>query len=584
MVKHAFSFMKQNPILAFGGGLIGFSIILLILAMSGLFSPLLILPLTAIFLISSLVSVFFFWKSTSGKEKIGLTAIALLVIGTVFLSHAEPSIFTGRDQGSISTAAIELAKNERLPFRIPVASDFFAIYGEGEALHFPGFFYTEDGSLITKFPLGYTAFLASFFQLFGLAGLAVGNGVLLFASLLTLFALLRKLAPMITWFGMIIFSTSLIPIFLVHLTLTENFALFLFLFLSLRLIEFFRDRSAANYFGMLLPAMFFPFVRVEGFAFLCIAILMTALAKETRRFVRENLLTRSVLPALFFIALLLANFFANNPFYHVIGKELFKSFISDSPAKAAVSFFAFPTILSLYGLLPILLAGCIGLAILCRSKKWNLLIPALLALPTFIYLLSPSVTPDHPWMLRRFLFSVWPALFLTFLFTLDLLLEKKRLGRIMACILPIFIILGQAPAFFSFVSSKNDTPLLPQAASFADRFSPADRILIDRETTGDGFMMISGPLASLLDTNAGYFFNPLDMKKLPFHEGQHTYLLVPEKKRSFYENNLPDFMLTPKETPEFALRSRETLPISANHFPRLVIRHQKNILLEVTRK
>lgn len=582
MDRHFLTFLSRNPILTLGSGIVVFSFLLIILAMSGVFSPAVITPLLALFLASSLFSLFSFWRSIPWKERLGLICITILTIGIVSFSHIEPTVFTGRDQGSIATAAIELAKNHRLDFTLPIATDFFAIYGVGEALNFPGFFYTPNGSLITKFPLGYTVFLASFFQSFGLIGFMIGNSILLGISMLVLYALLRKLAPSMTWFSLAIFSSSLIPAFLIHLTLTENFALFLFLFLSLQLTEFFQTRSTAHYFGVLLPVLFFPFVRVEGFAILGMTILALALRGEVRQFIRERLLERCVLPTILFTLLLIATFIGNNPFYRVMGKEILKSLPLDAATGTSVSFLALPSILSLYGMLSVIIAGGIGILFLLRSKRWILLIPAFLALPTLIYLLSPSITPDHPWMLRRFLFSVWPALLLSFLFIVGMLLEQKKLRKGVAYILPTLLLVGQLPALLSFISPKTDMPLLSQTASFASHFSPTDRILIDREVTGDGFTMISGPLASLHDINAVYFFNPLDMKKLPTHEGQTTYLLVPEEKISFYEESMPEYALIPKQSMDFSLIRRETVPASNAHFPQSISHKKRDILLLVT--
>jgi hypothetical protein len=282
--------------------------------------------------------------------------------------------------------------------------------------------------------------------------------------------------------------------------------------------------------------------------------------------------------------MLLSDFLANHPFYLVIGKALLKSFKEDAPRETITSFLALPSILSLYGILAILAAGFLGAFVLFRSKRWVLLLPFLLALPTFIYLLSPSITPDHPWMLRRFLFSIFPSLLLSFLFTLHTLIEKKKIHGIAASFILIFLILGQVPTFLAFLTPKSKLPLFSQTTSFASHFSPTDRLLIDREVTGDGFTMISGPLASLLHINAAYFFNPADMSRLPFPQDITTYLLIPETKFTSYRESLPDFHLTLRQTMDFTPNSREALPISIPQFPRIMTDPEKVLLLTVTPK
>ncbi len=581
-MKTFLSFMVRNPFLVFGNGMVVFALLLLFLAMGAVFRPVLIQPLIIIFSVGSVFALFSLWKTLLQTEKIGLTVILIFTVCGIYFSHTEPSVFTGRDQGSIGIAAIELANNHHLAFSLPLAHDFFTIYGEGTALNFPGFFYTKDGDLITQFPLGYTAYLASFFQTFGIIGFEIGNGLLLFASLLTIFFLLRTFAPKVTWHGLILFSGSLIPLFLFHLTLTENFAVFLFLFLSLRLMSFFQQPTKANYFGMLLPALFFPFVRIEGFLFLGITICAIILVKKTRRFALADLPTRCILPSALFALVLLANILTNQPFYRVISKAFLRLFEENSGRESMLPLLTLPSILSLYGLLAVFIAGLIGASILLRSKRWLLLVPLLIALPTLIYLISPTVTLDHPWMLRRFLFSVFPALLLSFLFALHFLMEEKKIHGIAASFLLVFLIIGQIPTFFAFLTPKSVLPLLSQTASFASHFSSTDRILIDREVTGDGFTMISGPLASLFHINAAYFFNTTDMSKLPFPDGETTYLLIPETKFTFYRENLPLFHLTLRQTMDFASYSRETLPLSLLQFPRIMNEQQRVILLTVT--
>lgn len=582
MGKRLLSFIESNPFLAFGNGIIVFSFILLFLAMGGVFFPVLILPLIVLFSLGSFFALFSLWKTLLRTEKIGSAIILLFTLCATYFSHTEPSVFTGRDQGSIAMAAIELAGNHHLAFSLPLAHDFFTVYGEGTALNFPGFFYTKEGNLITQFPLGYTAYLASFFQTFGIIGFMIGNGILLFASSLTLFLLLRKFAPKVVWHGLVLFSGSLIALFLVHLTLTENFALFLFLFLSLQIMLFREEMTVTNYFGILLPAMLFPFMRIEGFAFLGITLLSLALIKKARRFIGEDLRNRCIIPGILFIFILLADILTNHPFYLVIGKALLKSLKGDSSHEAMTSFLALPSILSLYGILAILIAGFLGTFVLFRTKRWILLVPFLIALPTFIYLLSPSVTPDHPWMLRRFLFSVFPSLLLSFLFALHTLIEKKKIHGIAASFILVFLVLGQVPTLLAFFTPKSKLPLLSQTASFASHFSSTDRLLIDREVTGDGFTMLSGPLASLLHLNAAYFFNPADMSRLPFPPNIITYLLIPEEKFTSYRESLPDFHLTLRQTMDFTPNSREALPLSIPQFPRIISDSQKTILLTVT--
>ena len=79
-------------------------------------------------------------KEVSLIFPIALISLITLVIIIVLSLSATPTIFSGRDQGAISEAAIRLAQNHQLEFYNPVSGEFFKIYGAGKALNFPGFY------------------------------------------------------------------------------------------------------------------------------------------------------------------------------------------------------------------------------------------------------------------------------------------------------------------------------------------------------------------------------------------------------------------------------------------------------------
>ena len=167
------------------------------------------------------------------SEKIFILLLVTIAFIGVLPGKDTPTVFTGRDQGSISTAAIALAEYHSFSFSTPVAQTFFAIHEPGIAQNFPGFFYTRNGELLTQFPLAYTAWLASFFSLFHLNGFALANGILSALSLIAFHFLLRQfLSRPLSFIGSLLFATSFLPVWFGKFTLTENLALFLFFFLS----------------------------------------------------------------------------------------------------------------------------------------------------------------------------------------------------------------------------------------------------------------------------------------------------------------------------------------------------------------
>jgi hypothetical protein len=358
-----------------------------------------------------------------------LLGVILSATLTVVLS-SEPTLYSGRDQGSIAEAAYRLAAETRLPFSSPASDAFFAIYGEGTALNFPGFAYTRDGALITQFPLAYTAWLGSFIALFGLEGYAIGNAVLLFLSFFFLFQLIRLFAaPYYAWAGLLLAIFSFLPNWFAKSTLSENLALFLFVFLTYSVILYLRLGSRLSYVSILLSGSLLAFTRIEGFAFFGLALLILLCHERGRALWRAHPWQTLILPGLLFGFLFLRDFFLNVPYYKMIGKALLKflgRFDESARVLGDTSSIHIGSVFFLYGFLAIALFGLFGFLLFVKYKRYELLIPALLALPTFIYLFLPNITPDHPWMLRRYLFSLFPTLIVSTTLALALLFARTR--------------------------------------------------------------------------------------------------------------------------------------------------------------
>ncbi len=573
----------------------------------------------------SLVSLSFIFRSSERNEKIllAISAVFILSLG----SFSVPTLFTGRDQGSIAIAAIELSKNHSLQISAQIISDFFSLYGPGEALNFPGFQYTPDGHLLTKFPLGTTVLLASFFSLFGLQGFAVANTLLFLGSVSFIFLTVKKLRPDAGPYGLILGTFSFLPVWFSKFTLTENLALFFFLFLALSLIsskqflgatfrskarsflwkqksfdrnvssvsletergqeivleEKDRDTLHYSYWAVLCTALLFPFIRIEGFAFLCIALALLFSDRKTRAFAKEQYTNRVLAPALAFLSILFLDFLAHTPFYRVMAKEFLSLFQSEKILSETTGFFArhldLLSVFSTYGFLPIMIAGAIGIILALRTKNWLLLIPAFLALPTFLYLFSPSITPDHPWMLRRFLFSVWPSLLIvgSVAFALLFPLEKPK-GRLIRNSVFFFLLLTQLFPTILGAFVRINPNLLPEANKLAQSIGRTDRLFIDRFATGDGYAMISGPLLTLFKRQAAYFFNPNDYAKLPKNENGNDFLLLPRNQQIL----LPNTTLEPMGNFFFPLEGLENVSLRDSYFPKTISTTQTATLYKIT--
>lgn len=141
---------------------------------------------------------------------------------------ATPTVFGGRDQGAIATAAIDLAKYKSFTFSTPASQDLFQKYGSGKALNYPGFDYTKDGKLSSRFPKAYIAYLAAFYAVLGLKGIQYANFLPLALFFILFWLTLQRFFPeKISFLGFLLAVTFFPFLWFAKYTLTEIFMLFL---------------------------------------------------------------------------------------------------------------------------------------------------------------------------------------------------------------------------------------------------------------------------------------------------------------------------------------------------------------------
>lgn len=504
-----------------------------ILALTGIFQVWIFgsyLACGAVFFLYALFSKKIFSRLSGELRCIGLLGLAIVII---FSSFTTPTVFSGRDQGSFSEAAIRLAQNHELEFSTQASEAFFKIYGPGKALNFPGFHYLSDGHLITQFPIPYIAWLGIFYALFGLAGLIIANAVLFYVFLLSFYFVGKIFLNKNGWIALLLLTvTSFSFSWFLKITLSENMALALVWLGILHLILFLKNKWPLFFLAALFSFGFMAFARIEGVAIFAVFMIVLATNRESRNFLLGRKATNLYLPALFLAAISILAVSVNFPFFKEVGKALLKNpgLISndDSPLTTVGIFYA-------YGLLPFALCGLFGIAYFLRKKNYSALIPFSLALPTFIYLLNPHISQDHPWLLRRFVFAVLPALIFYSVYFLFHTLKSKKSFLFPAAI--FFILLLNLPAFIGYFTFSENSDLLAQTEELSRKFSVADLILVDRSASGDGFAMLSGPLDFLYGKNAVYFFNPEDLAKLDTVAFQKTYLIAPDANISLYLNS-----------------------------------------------
>ena len=524
-----------------------------------------------------------------------LIMVSVIFIFTLISSYfVTPTIFGGRDQGSISEAAIRLSENHKLEFSTPASTEFFKIYGPGKALNFPGFYYTSQGELTTQFPIVYISWQAIFYSFFGLFGLVIANAILLFIFLISFYLLARLLTGIKFSAIVLILTTTSFPIFwFFKFTLSENMALTLLWISILWLIIFIRERKLFYYSSFLVSAGLLVFTRIEGIFFLIAGLLtaffLTSTPKYDKiksknnskfsliwKFARENTIWREkkkiifIYPAIFLAILFILNFTKDIYFYKEMAKALLHIKQDQKDASSLFNNFLSPTILEfqvlfLYGILSSFLLGILGIIYFWAKKQWEILIPFFVILPSFVYLINPFVSSDHPWMLRRLVFSIIPGLiFYAILFLAKWNEEKKMYCKttttyfviISMILLNLFIFIR----YFPFSENKN---LLEQTKSISRNFENDDLVLIDKSASGDGFSMLSGPINFLCGKNSVYFFNIEDLNKINREKFSKIYLVTSDQNAIMYTAKIgSDKIISIKD---YSIRTKRLLSYSGKN-------------------
>jgi hypothetical protein len=456
----------------------------------------------------------------------------------------------GRDQGSLAEAALRLTQNHRLFFLDAGALSFFQIAGPGTALNFPGFAYDATGFLVSQFPLGYPVWLAGFVMLFGLVGFSIANGILFSVSALALFDILLVLGKRtsLALLGTLLFSSSFLPLWFVSFTLTENLALVFFLFavlLGLRTQQGELSLLSQNIFSgaLLATGLGFAVTRIEGWFFLALTALFLWWFLGTKQVIRTILSPQSLL---FFLAGLLVvgvTLFIDLPYFIVIAKALLKILTENiaGGTEQSASTLLWP-LLWQYHVLPVLLFGAAAITWLIRKKEWRVLTVLFFMLPALPYLLLPSITPDAPWMLRRFLFILFPAFWIFFWLAVILFVERvlpRKHQRLSIALLFLLVLGITFPSLSLYRHSTYKHTTKAETARLAERFTNKDLLLLDKGVSGDGFMMPTLLLNTVFSRHAVYFFNPSDVAKLDTRRFERVFLITPASNVDFYAAILP---------------------------------------------
>jgi len=502
-----------------------------------------------------------------------LMVIAWIVWFVLLLVYSPFPAFSGRDEGSYANAAVYLARFHSLEFQLPLLKIF---NGEGlshQLLNFPGFVATSQG-MASQFSPAYFVLLGVFALLTKALGVfSLVNGLLVLGGVIAFYLLIRLFAP--RWFalaGVVALIFNFVFIWFPRFTFSENLAFMLFLNLLLLLNLFKKTGNPVHIYPIIGILTLFPLVRPEGWWLLVASLILLGYwyLKGQIKLERIYLFKSGFV---MFLGFLFSAYITLRQF--PIYKRLLRDWIkwpatetsyanlingSPTPADAGKILAAlFPSGEKMvyylqvewrYGILFFGLTALAALTFFFWDKKRKFLNPdmrgivgnaALLGFPFFAAFISPQVSADHPWMLRRFFFVVVPCGILAALILIKTWMNKKPqiVRPYLAGLLLAAMLVPTLPATAYFLTVATDEGREAVLKQLGASFDNDSFIFLNRESSGDGWHMWAEPLSSVYGKNAVYVYSPdnlvnsRDLIRKRFSEGKKNYVILQENTFNF---------------------------------------------------
>jgi len=566
-------------------------LIVLALSIIGIFN---IYSTIVAFLLPIVSGFIMYKKGNFGIERIRsrnfkLLVLATFIIGVSLSTTSSPTIFGGRDEGSYSNAAIMMTDDGSRSHDSKLIQNFYLIYGESKALNFPGFEYNSDGHIESQFLPGYSTWLAVFYQLFGLNGLKFANLLPFMAFILSFYLLIVEVFPLIkrsdpaeclngnifrkcwlrltqaeqfAWIGSIFLMTFMPILVFYKFSLSEIFYASLLWFSAYLLVRYLKAKRFLKFKLLFAPLILMIFVRIETVAIL-FTLLLIMIGKDFNhlRQARYQFFFALSGVALLTVIWLEPNFFINaaKGVSEISGlnanamPETRESTILGKILPDDWKGFYSLKIWFTYNLIPFLIMSTTFLIMFFKkvfkdrkfgNEKALIIVPFILFSPTLIYLIDANISLDHPWMLRRWIFTIIP---LMFFYSVLFLFYLRQRNRMFYRLITAFVIIGNLAMFIIpskatdnqqtnlFTFSQNQG-LLEQTKELSTLFEENDLILISQKSSGSGWSLISEPMRNIFKLQAVYFFNAEDYAEIDHAEFNNIYLLASEKEEFLYEN------------------------------------------------
>lgn len=513
----------------------------------------------------------------------GILLLVLFAWFAALVAFSPPAGMEGRDEGSYANAAVYLAKNGSIFYHHSLLEYLNTEGPAHQALNFPGFV-INNGRLTTQFSPGYSVWLAIFYLFTGSTAFwCIGNGFLVVGGIFAFYTLIRMLLPKwVALAGVITLLFHFVFIWFSRFTLSENLGFFLFMNLVLFLSYLRLNYDSKHFLPILSILGVFPLVRPEGWWFFLASFLVLGFWWRKKVFTLPKSFVTKISLILAGVAGVVVYILS---FQFQVYRRLVRDWINwptntqhfinikqglaslDDIREILSSFFPslekFEYLMKVEWNYGVAFFGILILAslIFFSVKKYRdsvspeVLVLAsilfLLSFPFFIAFISPQISSDHPWMLRRFFFVILPSgilLSILLIWNVGNRLPKKVISPFisiaMACLL-----LPSLPATAYFFALQPSQGRYEMLGKLSELFSKNDWIFMNRDASGDGWQMWSAPLSSVYGLNSVFVYqadnvtNLKDQINQRWTEGKKTYVLIPPDAFDFEHKLRKNFNL-----------------------------------------
>jgi len=420
-------------------------------------------------------------KKTIFINKLDLFVILGIFIFVLINSFFYHEIIDGaRDDGVFTLNAVYLSTHG-------------TVINNNEDLYFTGFTKLKQNLFILEFLPGYITYLAIFHSIGGLNLLFFSNSILLFFGLCWIYKVGKLLnSSKVGIITVILFITHYTTLWFSRRTNSENILLFLFWFSAFLLIEFLKTKKISNLLYGIIPLLLVFLTRPEGLMYLAsylfavLIIFIISKFKKQALFINDNsfysVVFLSISLLIFLISFILItksgiNYWSSgfnsftimlfgtasraldvikSKFIGVVNEKIIlnnnnssidiinKPIIWNDFTSVSIPYVV--GVLIRYFILPLLLFSFLYIK---KIINLRLLVLIIFASPSFLYLINPQITPDHPWMMRRYWPIFIPLVYLLFSSSITFIKNKKIQLLLIIFVLTINILLSMPIIKFS---------------------------------------------------------------------------------------------------------------------------------------